>query len=355
MSRKSLQKTSRAATLGLGLLLALSVALFAGCVPPQPTPDTAPNPTATMAPGEPLHPPGDLPAQRPDATTPSYDIPHGRLLAHRGHFGEFGGVLYEGGEEGRTMHVYITEGNFDPALLPEARERFDRLYGGRPNQEMVVHRAQYPWSLLQEWSRAVIEASARDDTLGLTGGGLSQRLRLITLNAAPMRGNRERIEAVLATTGVPRDAVQVNIGCGRIPAELTVENVSPGFKDAIAYLVEAQPQARYGETVDLKLIIRNRTPEPAHIYGGTNSFGFVVTNERGENVWFWECGKIYTLELQSQRITPDRPLEFTGRWEQIDIKGNPVPPGDYEIRGTFGMEHPERLVTDPVAIEILPP
>ena len=355
MSRNSLQNISRAATFGLGLLPALAVALFTGCVPPQPTPESTPNPTATMAPAEPLHTPGNVPTHTPVTTTPSYDTPHGRLLAYRGHFGEFGGVLYEGGEEGRTMHVYLTEGNFDPALLPQARERFDRLYGRRPNRKIVVHRAQYPWSRLQEWSRTVGEALARDSTLGLTGGGISERLRLITLDAAPMRGNRERIEAILATAGVPRDAVQVNIGCDRIPDELTAENVSPGFGEAIAYWVEAQPKAQYGETVDLKLIIRNRMSEPAQIYGGTNSFGFVVSHEGGENVWFWECGKIYTLELQSQRVSPGQPLEFTGRWEQIDIKGNPVPPGVYQVRGTFGMDHPERLVTDPIRIEILPP
>ena len=253
------------------------------------------------------------------------------------------------------MHIYITEGNFDPALIPEARERFDRIYRHRPNQKIVVHKAQYAWKQLEEWKSTITQARAGDNTLGIYSWGVSQRDRLIFLDAMPKRGNRERIEAILATTDVPRDAIQLNIGCDRIPAEFTVEKVSPSFKDTFAYSVEAQPQAQYGETVDLKLTIRNQTSEPAHIYGGTNSFGFLVSNKKGENVWYWECGQLHTMELQSRWVSPDKPLEFTGHWEQIDIKGHPVPPGIYKITGTLGMDHPERLVTHPSKIEILPP
>ena len=223
MPRESLLQLVRPTAFGLGLLLALSVALAAGCVAPQPTPEAAPNPNATMAAAELPDRATSLPTHTPAVATPPYDIPHGRLLAYQDHVGEFGGILYEGGDRRGTMHIYLTEGNFDPALIPEARERFDWLYGRRPVQKIVVHRAQYPWRRLQEWSRKVIEASARDNTLGITSGGLSERLRLITLNAAPRRGNRERIEAILASTDVPRDAVQVNIGCDRTPDELTAE------------------------------------------------------------------------------------------------------------------------------------
>ena len=355
MPRESLLKLTQATTLGLGLLLALTTALSTGCVTPQPTPETTPNPTATIAPAEFLHPQSNLPTHTPTATTPTYDIPHGRLLAYGDHVGEFGGIHYEGGDPRGTMHFYMTEGNFDPALIPEASERFDRFYRHVPDQKIVVHKAQYPRSQLQEWYRTVNEAWASDNTLGISSGGFSERIRLITLNAAPMRGNRERIEAIIATTDVPRDAIQVSIGCDRARAELTAEKVSPNFKDTFAYSVEAQPRARYGETVDLKLIIRNQTSEPAHIYGGYNSLHFVISNESEENVWHWQCGKVYTLALRSQRVSPDQPLEFTGDWEQIDTEGYPVPPGVYHIRGALDMDYPERLVTDPITIEILPP
>ena len=356
MPRKSLPKLTQATTFSLGLLLALTTALSTGCVTPQPTPETTPNPTATIAPTKFLHSQSNLPTHTPIATTSPYDIPHGRLLAYKDHAGEFGGILYEGGNLRGTMHIYITEGNFDPALIPEARERFDRIYRYRPNQKIVVHKAQYAWKQLEEWKSTITQAWAGDNTLGINSWGVSERFRLINLDAAiPMRGNRERIEAILATTDVPRDAIQLNIGCDGIPAELTVEKVIPSFKDTFAYSVEAQPQAQYGETVDLKLIIRNQTSEPAHIYGGYNSLHFVISNESEENVWHWQCGKINTMELRAQSASPDKPLEFTGNWEQIDIKGYPVPPGIYHIRGALDMDYPETLVTDPITIEILPP
>ncbi len=285
MPRESLLKLTQATTIGLGLLLALTTAFSTGCITPQPTPETTPNPTATIAPAEFLYPQSNLPTHTPTATTPTYDIPHGRLLAYGDHVGEFGGIHYEGGNPRGTMHIYMTEGNFDPALIPEARERFDRFYRHVPDQKIVVHKAQYPWSRLEEWKDTISKAKAGNNTLGIYSWGVSQGDRLITLDAAPMRGNRERIEAIIATTDVPRDAIQVSIGCDRARAELTAEKVSPNFKDTFAYSVEAQPRARYGETVDLKLIIRNQTSEPAHIYGGYNSLHFVISNESGENVW----------------------------------------------------------------------
>ena len=347
-------KLTQAATFSSGLLLALATLLSAGCVSPRPTPETAPNPTATMVSAEILPSRSNPPNDSPTATTPPYDIPHGLLLAYKDHVGEFGGIRYEGGPRG-TMHFYMTEGNFDPALIPEARERFDRSYRHIPDQEIVVHKAQYPWSQLEVWRSLLSGALFGNPSLGISSGGLSELDRLIFYHAIPKRGNRERIEAVIAASGVPRDAVRVDIGCDGIPDVHLIEKVSPGFQDTFAYSVEAQTQARYGETVDLKLVIRNRTSEPARIYGGTNSFGYVASNEKGENIWYWECGRVYTAELQSQMVSPDKPLEYTGHWEQIDIKGNPVPPGIYKITGTFGMDYPERLVTGPITLEILPP
>ena len=355
MPGNSLLKPTQATTVSLGLLLAVTIALSTGCVSPQPTPETTPNPTPTIATAEVLYSPSDLPTHTPIATTPPYDIPHGRLLAYQGHFGEFGGILHEGGNPRGTTRIYITEGNFDPALIPEARERFDRFYRHNPDRKIVVHKAQYPWSRLEEWENTISKAKAGDNTLGIHSWGVSQRDRLIFLDAMPKRGNRERIEAILAATAVPRDAVQINIGCDGIPDDHLTEKAGSTLRKTFAYSVEAHAQARYGETVDLKLIIRNQTSAPAHIYGGTNSFGFVVSNKRGKNVWYWECGRLYTMQLHSQWVSPDKPLEFTGHWEQIDIKGHPVPPGIYKITGTFSMDYPERLVTDPITIEILPP
>ena len=160
MLRESLLKLTQATTLGLGLLLALTTALSTGCVTPQPTPETTPDPTAAMEPAEFLRSRSNLPTHTPATTTPPYDIPHGHLLAYGDHVGEFGGIHYEGGDPRGTMHFYMTEGNFDPALIPEARERFDRFYRHVPDQKIVVHKAQYPWSRLEEWEDTISKAKS---------------------------------------------------------------------------------------------------------------------------------------------------------------------------------------------------
>ena len=46
-------------------------------------------------------------------------------------------------------------------------------------------------------------------------------------------------------------------------------------------------------------------------------------------------------------------MELTGEWEQVDNRGEPVPPGTYLVRGVWNMEQPEILVTPPHELEIL--
>ena len=83
---------------------------------PNPAVHTA---AVTKAPATPTLEPTNTPSK------PPYDEPYGlRLLAVGDHIGEFGRFLNQGSEK----HVYITRGNFDPALHQGARDRFDEIY-----------------------------------------------------------------------------------------------------------------------------------------------------------------------------------------------------------------------------------
>ncbi len=342
-----MKQTSLLAVLILiGLVFTASFLLAVVCDASTPNPEVH-TAAVTKAPATPTLEPTNTPSK------PPYDDPYGlRLLGGGDHIGEFGGFLNKGSEK----HVYITRGNFDPALHQGARDRFDEIYRRDPSQKIVIHEAKYTWGQLQEWKQTIGNVMHKHDRTGIYSWGISHRFRQVHLNASPMRGNRERIEAMLATTDVPRDTVRVNIGCGDyIPPDHTTENIPPGFSDIFAYSVEAPAQVQHGKTVDLKLIIQNLTPTPAHIYGGTNSVDFAITNKAGENLWYWQCGKVNQMDLRSQNVSPSEPLEFTGHWEQIDTKGYPVPPGVYLIKGVLDMEYPEKLVTAPISIEILPP
>ena len=285
-----------------------------------------------------------------------YDVPDSPLLADGNHFGELGGVrIHLEDRPNGTIHVYITKGNFDPALLPEARERFDRVYRRRPGQKVITYNAQFSWKQLEEWAPQVAKAGIDRKTLGITKWTLNEQTRLITVHAVAKRNNRQRIQDFIASTAVPRHAVSLEIGCDYISSMLTQEFLLEGFDQTLAYWVEAQPQAQYGETVDLKLTIDNRTSEMVPLYGPGDVSDFVISDENGKMVWQWNCSKMIRTPDYSREVSPDEPLQFTGRWEQIDMKGAPVPPGTYTLIGTLGLVFPERLVTGPVTIEVLPP
>ena len=52
-------------------------------------------------------------------------------------------------------------------------------------------------------------------------------------------------------------------------------------------------------------------------------------------------------------LGPGKVLELSREWEQVDNRGNPVPAGDYLVRGVFRLEWPGQLVTSPHRLEVL--
>ena len=56
--------------------------------------------------------------------------------------------------------------------------------------------------------------------------------------------------------------------------------------------------------------------------------------------------------LDGNNLKPGEALEFVGEWEQVDNRGEPVPPGTYFINGVLDIEPPERLVTLPHKLRV---
>ena len=63
--------------------------------------------------------------------------------------------------------------------------------------------------------------------------------------------------------------------------------------------------------------------------------------------------KFRLLTLVKEVLGPGEVLELSGEWEQVDNRGNPVPAGDYLVRGVLFMEPPEQLVTSDHRLEVL--
>ena len=104
----------------------------------------------------------------------------------------------------------------------------------------------------------------------------------------------------------------------------------------------------------MKLTLRSVSDEPvSFLLGGRPPHDFVVSTPDGEQVWHWKCAKVIEQPLDSKTLEPGEELELTGEWEQVDNRGEPVPPGTYLVNGLLNMEAPEMLVTPPHEFKVL--
>ena len=213
--------------------------------------------------------------------------------------------------------------------------------------------AEYSAADLARWYERLVDVRK---VPGIAWTDLNEAKNRIVMGVYPLRGAREEWEAALATLDVPRGAIVLEVGCEGIhpwPLDLW-ETPDEAFLRAIDYSLEVEDQASYGETVEMKLTLRNVSHGPVNlVLGGVPPFDFVVSTPDGEQVWHWKCAKITLLPLDSKNLEPGEELEFTGEWEQVDNRGEPVPPGTYLVRGILNMDPPEKLVTEAHELEIL--
>ena len=211
---------------------------------------------------------------------------------------------------------------------------------------------EYSMNQLREWYDSLGRAASQ--VPGVAGASLDEETRRIEIRMYPRRGSREGMEAAVAALDIPRDAIVIDIGCAGSDQQLNylMEIAQETFLDGVTFSVEVASQAPYGETVSLKLVLRNVSNETVRFYrGGRPSHDFVVSAPNGDEVWHWWCAKYRELPLGREVLGPGEALELYGEWEQVDNRGKPVPAGDYLVRGVLFMETPEQLVTSPHKLE----
>ena len=219
-----------------------------------------------------------------------------------------------------------------------------------PDQPME----EYSLAQLREWYETLGRAASQ--VPGVAGASLDEKARRIEIRMYPRRGAREGMEAAAAALDIPRDAIDIDIGCAGAYQRLNYlrEIANETFLDAVTFSLDAAPRVSYGETVTLKLVLRNVSDETVHFYrGGRPSHDFVVSAPNGDEVWHWWCAKFRLLPLDNEVLGPGEVLELSGEWEQVDNRGKPVPAGNYLVRGVLYMETPEQLVTSPHRLQVL--
>ena len=189
--------------------------------------------------------------------------------------------------------------------------------------------AEYSEADLARWYERLVDVKK---VPGLAWTDLNEARNRIEIGVYPLRGVREEWEAALATLDVPREAIVIEVGCDGIhpwpidPGEPPDE----AFLRAVDYSLEVVSQAPYGETVRMKLTLRNVSDGTVNlVLGGRPPYDFEVSTPDGEQVWHWKCAKITNQPLDGKTLEPGEELEFVGEWEQVDNRGEPVPPGVY--------------------------
>ena len=187
--------------------------------------------------------------------------------------------------------------------------------------------------------------------------------RQIIFHTYALRDIRKPIETEISKFNIPRDAVFIEVGCKTPDPPSIYPQVSADapFLDSTKLRMEVPPQASYGEPVPLKLTLENGSDETvSFILGGGPPHDFIVVTTDGEYVWHWECAAARILPIRLWSLDPGEKLQYTGEWQQVNYKGEPVPPGDYLVYGalhTGPYEPPEsdlyQLETPPHRLEVL--
>ena len=206
---------------------------------------------------------------------------------------------------------------------------------------------QFSMADLSEWNRTLRDVIWQ--VPGITYTYLDEPKNRIRIGMQPRRGAREEMQAAIESVDVPHGAALIDVGCSGI-SPWPIDDANPptkAFLRAIDFSLEVEDQASYGETVSMKLTLRNVSDEPVDfLTGGRPPHDFVVSTLDGQQVWHWKCAKTILHPLDSQTLEPGEEMEFTGEWEQVDNRGEAVPPGTYLVRGVLDMEPPEMLVTE---------
>ena len=218
--------------------------------------------------------------------------------------------------------------------------------------------AEYSAADLARWYERLVDVRK---VPGIAWTNLNEASNRIEIGIYPLRGAREEWEAALATLDVPREAIVIEVGCEGIPPwpRDFGKPLEEAFLQAVDYSLELVPQAPYGETVRMKLTLRNVSDGTVNlVLGGRPPYDFEVSTPDGEQVWNWKCGKIINQPGDGKTLEPGEELEFVGEWEQVDNRGEPVPSGVYLVRGGLNLGPPNAgppgvVITTAEKVEVL--
>lgn len=90
-----------------------------------------------------------------------------------------------------------------------------------------------------------------------------------------------------------------------------------------------------GEPVELTLAVANPGSTSLTLTAPSSQrYDFTVLKDAAE-IWRWSAGRMFLTVLTDLTIPPGETRAFTEVWDQRDLNGNPVGPGEYLVVGTL--------------------
>ena len=211
---------------------------------------------------------------------------------------------------------------------------------------------------MREWYEALVRSNAGHWPRGAVEFGPSGGI--IWIKLLPLRGVREEAEALLDEVGIPEDAFELTVGCRAgyewSPEDPREDPAAEGTLGSVELWLEAPTQAAYGETVRLQQTLKNVGDDQLTVRTGIAPENFIITTPDGLMVWRWGCGKIVPLISTGLVLEPGRVARYSGEWEQVDNRGEPVPAGTYVVYGTYSGDWGEGrvvLITEPHELQVV--
>lgn len=274
------------------------------------------------------------------------------LLAEAGEIVPGFGGLFLDSKDNSIVYVYMLDPSQEEAAAKAAVSILGSEWFSRNIREVRVLQGEYRMADLTRWYNLM-----RDTVWsvpGLFSTDLDEGKNRIEIEMRPRRAAREEMEETLASLGIPREAVTIDVGCQASQQGIPVSQADEHLLQSLSFRVEVNPQVEVGELVPLKLTVENVSDQPVTLYlGGEPPHDFVLTTPEGTEVWHSLCKQIVLTVLGIKTLVPAEKLEFTAEWDQVYNNGDPVPPGAYLVRGVLEMDSPKKLVTAPQALEVL--
>jgi hypothetical protein len=109
-----------------------------------------------------------------------------------------------------------------------------------------------------------------------------------------------------------------------------------------------------GEPVSIAMSVTNSGKDPRTLaFASGQQCDFVVAKD-GREIWKWSGGKYFTQSLISRTVGPGEVLRLKQLWNQKNIAGERVGPGEYSITGILTLAGGKHPSVGPLSIKIVP-